>query len=84
MFLSSIVVFDKHFMILIFLELSFLLYNESFLFIILFVSFPIDILLYLLFNIFSGIFISFLKVFLVEGVSLDKLTKLFIPNWSNI
>ena len=77
--LSKIVVFDRHLMILIFLEFSFLLFNESFLLLILLVSFPLDILLYLLVSIFSEIFISFLSVFLVEGVSLDKLTKLFTP-----
>ena len=62
---------DKHLVILIFLLLSFLLINlfnnGSFLFIFFIVSFLLDILLYLLFPVFSDNLISLLSVFLVEG-----------------
>ena len=86
-FLSFILIFDIHLIILIFLEASFLLidlFNESFLFEFFSFSFSLDILLNLLFKIFSDIFISFLSVFLVEGVSFDKLIILLEPNLSNI
>jgi hypothetical protein len=86
-FLSFILIFDIHLIILIFFEASFLLidlFNESFLFEFFSFSFSLDILVNLLFKIFSDIFISFLSVFLVEGVSFDKLIILLEPNLSNI